>query len=460
MNLSFHTSVVTRVAFAFAIAYPLAGCHTSRPDADPARTSPTHRGQLTPLVDAHQHLMSPAATALVAPAPAPPSVTVPAPLATLLEARQGVSDRPGYDTVFTRGAVVYAEEHGRWWTGADRILDAIGNFPSGRRFIPIDYAVDGEAGFISGMLRTADGEDTHTFVLGIRKDAGGSWRISTEMKQPVMPPVYAPAVTADDVISELDDAGIRYATVLSVAYWFGRPGREGDRQAMTRAENDWTIAETAKYPDRLVPFCGVNPLEDYAVAELERCAANPRVTGMKIHRNSRFDLEDPEHLRKMQEFFRAANRRGLAIVVHLRGEVEPWIDHVFPEAPDVPVQIAHMGSSWEDAEKFAAAIQSRKPGTGNLYFDWTQALPIEGLWTHGLPGGGLGGSVSPDEQARIVDIMRRIGLNRILFGSDMPLSWNPSPRDWWRRTILTLPLSDDELRDIADNLPPYIRVSN
>jgi predicted TIM-barrel fold metal-dependent hydrolase len=53
--------------------------------------------------------------------------------------------------------------------------------------------------------------------------------------------------------------------------------------------------------------------------------------------------------------------------------------------------------------------------------------------------------------------MRKIGLDRILYGSDMPLAWNPTPREWWRRTILRLPLTDDEVRNIADNMPPYLR---
>lgn len=29
--------------------------------------------------------------------------------------------------------------------------------------------------------------------------------------------------------------------------------------------------------------------------------------------------------------------------------------------------------------------------------------------------------------------------------------------EWWRKTVLTLPLPDDEIRDIADNRPPYLR---
>jgi hypothetical protein len=48
-------------------------------------------------------------------------------------------------------------------------------------------------------------------------------------------------------------------------------------------------------------------------------------------------------------------------------------------------------------------------------------------------------------------------MSQILFGTDMPLPWHPLPRAWWRKTILTLPLTDDELRDIADNEPPYFR---
>lgn len=53
--------------------------------------------------------------------------------------------------------------------------------------------------------------------------------------------------------------------------------------------------------------------------------------------------------------------------------------------------------------------------------------------------------------------MRRIGLDRILYGTDMSLSWNPTPRDWWRKTILTLPLTDEEISDIADNVPSYLQ---
>ena len=426
----------------------------------PGREAPigvTARNQIVPLVDAHQHLMSPAAMALNVRQPSPPAVVVPPVLAELLRARESGVDQASYPALFAPDAMVYAEEQGRWWTGEVRILDALGNFGAGLQFVPASYALDGSAGYVAGVLRTAGGQDTHNFVLGLSKAANGRWRIASEMKQPISPPTYAPVIDAESVIAALDDAGIRYAAVLSVAYWFGDPEKQVEnRHEKTRAENDWVIAETRKYPGRLVPVCGVNPIADYAIAELEHCAALG-VRAIKIHRNSKFEPSRPADLEKLRQFFRAANRRGLAIVVHLRGAPQLYIDHIFPEAPDVPIQVAHMASGMSSLKLFADAIAAGRPGTRNLWFDWTQALPIEDLWMHGRPGGRIGGPVAPGERAAMAALMRAVGMGRILFGTDMPLPWNPSPREWWRKTILTLPLTDDEIRDIADNQPPYIR---
>lgn len=415
------------------------------------------RTGIVPLLDAHQHLMGPAAMSTLTREPSPTPVTLPPALEELLRAREGGVNEANYAEIFTPDAQVFAEEQGRWWTGEASIRDSIGNFGNDHRFVPTSFAADGSAGFVSGVLESESEEETHNFILGLRQGGDGRWRIASEMKQPVMPPIYAPLVSADRVIEVLDDAGIRYATVLSVAYWFGDPDKPialQDRIAGMRAENDWVIAQARRYEDRLVPFCGVNPVTDYAVAEMERCA-DLGVRGMKIHRNSKYDPGRPEDLDRLRQFFRAANRLGMAIVIHLRGDTRLYIDHIFPEAPDIPIQIAHMGSGWGNAQIFADAIQADLPGTQNLWFDWTQALPIEGLWGYG-PSRGLSGSVSPEDKEWVVDVMRRIGLDRILFGTDMPLPWNPSPRVWWRETILTLPLTDEEVRDIADNVPPYL----
>jgi hypothetical protein len=87
-----------------------------------------------------------------------------------------------------------------------------------------------------------------------------------------------PTVTAKELVSLLDSAGIRHAVVLSVAYQYGNPAHPaGDEYERVKAENDWTSRQVALYPDRLRGFCGVNPLRDYALQEIARCANDPNL---------------------------------------------------------------------------------------------------------------------------------------------------------------------------------------
>src|SRR5438105_4613038 len=107
-------------------------------------------------------------------------------------------------------------------------------------------------------------------------------------------------ITASELVAFLDEAGIRRALVLSVAYQFGNPNRPAaeNEYAKVRAENDWTSQQVARFPDRLRGFCGFNPLLDYALRELARCAQDPRLHyGIKLHfGNSDVDLDNPEHV--------------------------------------------------------------------------------------------------------------------------------------------------------------------
>src|SRR5206468_8526413 len=132
-------------------------------------------------------------------------------------------------------------------------------------------------------------------------------------------PADRTARTAEQLIAELDAAGIKHGVVLSVAYWFGNPAIKVENEyAKVRDENDWVGLQTAKYPDRLVAFCSFNPLRDYALEELDRCSKNPNIKGLKLHfGNSRVDVLDSQHVEKIREVFRMANERRLPIVVHL-----------------------------------------------------------------------------------------------------------------------------------------------
>ena len=199
-------------------------------------------------------------------------------------------------------------------------------------------------------------------------------------------------LTARDLIMMLDSAQIQRAVVLSLAYMYGSPSRTVvDEYAKVRAENDWTAAQAALYPGRLVALCSFNPLKPYALEELARCAGDSRLRrGIKLQfANSGVRLDAPEDVRQLQVIFRAANARGMAIVVHLRvsadgkhpygpAEAHTFLEQLLPFAPDVPVQVAHLavaGPGYHDQGGdsvmvvLADAVARHDPATARLWFD-------------------------------------------------------------------------------------------
>ena len=263
---------------------------------------------------------------------------------------------------------------------------------------------------------------------------------------------------AQALIAHLDAAGIRRATVLSVAYMFGSPARQvADEYVKVRAENDWTAEQAGRYPDRLRAFCGFNPLKDYALRELERCAAHPGLRhGIKLHfGNSDVQLDKPEHVARLQEVFRAANRHRMAIVLHLRASVSlkrpygaaqarAFLEELMPLATDIPVQVAHLagtGPGYVDPPAnevmgvFAEAAARKDPRTRNLYFDVSSIATPD---------------IAPEHARELVARIRMVGLDRILYGSDAATPGRLAPREAWA-AFRALPLSPDEVRRIAAN---------
>ena len=266
--------------------------------------------------------------------------------------------------------------------------------------------------------------------------------------------------TAADLIEQLDAAGIKRAVVLSTAYIYEQPSRKADHAAeKLRRENDWISQQVAEFPGRLIGFCGLNPLTDYALQELARCAADPNLRrGLKLHfGNSVVDYHNAEHLARVRQVFRAANDRRMAIVAHLRASVTaklPWgreealifLNELLPAAPDVVVQIAHLASAGSPQDEgaqqaldvFVEAVARNDSGTRNLYFDATT----------------LGEPPTPENAQRWAAAIRRLP-TRVLFGSDATTA-AATPGGVWTAMRRLLPLTGDEFERLAYNTPPYM----
>jgi predicted TIM-barrel fold metal-dependent hydrolase len=423
---------------------------------------------LVPQVDHHQHLLSPTLARRLLEVPA--AIELPPELHRRF--REGLprfNDAAALAELYTEDAVLIfsfapqgpAPEN--WVRGRQRIANFLaGAFRNQYSLTPISYSIDGSAGYIAGYFR---GIPRHYAVLlSLRKGGDGAWRIAAQ-SMTFGGPAPAGPVTADRLIAQLDAAGIQRAAVLSLAYAHGSPSLRGnDEYAQVRAENDWTGQQVAQYPTRLRALCSVNPLREYALTELDRCAKDPNLRhGLKLHfANSQVDLQNAGHVEQVRQVFRAANSRRMPIVVHVwtgdqrigkpygRAEAQLFLKDVLPVAPDIPIQIAHLAGagpgldpgSKEALAVFADAVSAADPRTRNLYFDVTTNVTVQ---------------TSAEEAAFIAASLRQIGLQRILYGSDLAIGGNPTARQSWAAFRGMLPLTEAEFRTIADNVAPYMR---
>jgi predicted TIM-barrel fold metal-dependent hydrolase len=163
----------------------------------------------------------------------------------------------------------------------------------------------------------------------------------------------------------------------------------------------------------------------------------------------------------LKEVFRAANRHRMAIAVHMRASISlkrpygeaqarAFLEQLMPEATDIMVQVAHFagtGPGYEDPPSnevmrvFAEAAARKDPNTRNLYFDVASIATPD---------------ISPAHAREMVERIRKVGVDKILYGSDAATPTNMKPRAAWA-AFRALPLTEAELRQIAGNVAPYLR---
>ncbi len=447
-------------AWLVVVAWP----HPPATGAEPAPAPSTG-----PKVDHHQHLLSPQLAPLMETmerGEAKP-VELPPAIADLLRRRTAAwNDAAALAPLYAEQALLsqYGDSSllidDQAMVGRKAVSEHVaGRFARAYAITPLAYTETGAVGELAAVYTRDDGADRRNLglaQLSFTKDRAGRWVIAAEaMKFPAPPPYKV--VDAGALIAMLDEAEIDRAVVLSGAYLFESPyaPQLPDAAARLRAENDWTAAQVARYSTRLVGFCAVNPLTDTALPEIERCARDLHLRGLKLHLgNSGVDLRKPEDVARVQQVFAAANRLGLPLVVHLatgdqasaRVGAETFLAQLLPRAPDVVVQVAHLagsGPGWNDEALalLAEAVERGDPRTGKLYFD---VATVADLQKH-------------DQLVLLAKRIRQIGPQRILYGSDAAFGGRNTPDREWGTFRGMVPLTDAEHAVIRDNVAPYLR---
>ena len=280
-----------------------------------------------------------------------------------------------------------------------------------------------------------------------------------------------PPLSIEKYLAIMRASNVDKASILSSAYFFSQKDNtsEHDFNAV-KSDNNWIAQSISKYPERFVGFFSINPLSDSAFVEIERNAPKKEFVGIKLQlANSRVDLRNKAHVKQLAKVFKKTNSLGLGIVVHMRTQNKPYgkqdaqvfIDKILSKAPDVPVQIAHL-AGWGGYDKqtdealnvFATRISNNNL-RDNIYFDLSAIIrPVRNSNTDSTKRTKIQNPewYPGNRYSRVTEQLRKIGLDRILFGTDWP-DW--SPKKYKSDIINKLELTEKEQRIIFSNRAPW-----
>jgi uncharacterized protein len=211
--------------------------------------------------------------------------------------------------------------------------------------------------------------------------------------------------TEDDLLREMDRYQVDRAVVCPVDRCIVVDNREG---------NDYVLDAARRHPDRLYAFATANPwYGDRAVEELSRALDNG-ARGIKLHPSLQGFLLCDELVNPLVEL---AEARNVPMFFHTGTPAfaQPaQLGELAMRFPNVKFIMGHMGST--DFKLEAVAVGAIAP---NIYLDTS--------W------------IMPDLVLRAVET---VGPDRVVFGSDSPLSTLQIELGARRATPL-----DDEARD-------------
>lgn len=195
--------------------------------------------------------------------------------------------------------------------------------------------------------------------------------------------------------------------------------------ALQLKEHNYLSNIVNQYPDRIIPFYGIDPLKPYAIQLITRARTYLNFEGIKLHfQASHVDFRKQEHVQALRELFEYTGKYQIPIILHLqnhksdfgRVEVDFFFSDILPLEYQQTIIFAHLGGGGWVTDKSIKITEAILRNCGpserqhNIYFDLS-AMFID-QYQH-LE------SISDLEKKQM---LKKIGLDRLLFGSDYPLT--------------------------------------
>lgn len=204
------------------------------------------------------------------------------------------------------------------------------------------------------------------------------------------------------MIADMDEAGVDVVVNLVIDWGPDYPSPNTPQESVAQA-----VACAKRYPDRIIAFAGIDPRREGAAEQLEKWIVEDGVRGLKLYPPCGWWPKDEAAM----ALYEVCQRHDLPILFHT-GDPLPLLDgeysrpiHLLPVVqafPDLKLWLGHAGahSGWEEALEVAEA---------------SNAACLElSVWLWDT-------STREDEvdlARRIVEARDRVGIDRIIFGSD------------------------------------------
>lgn len=184
----------------------------------------------------------------------------------------------------------------------------------------------------------------------------------------------------DRLLAMLDRADVAGGCVF--------PLHDPERAPSYRLPNDRVLAWAAEHPERLVPFCRLDPADD-PLPELDRCLERG-ARGVKLH--PRAQVFDFTHS-GLAGIFRRAHEAGVPVLIHAGRGMAPIAERLCDLALEhpAPLILAHAGIA--DQAVFASRLREHPCAL----FDTSVLSPVD-----------------------LSELLARVPPERIVFASDPP----------------------------------------
>lgn len=211
-------------------------------------------------------------------------------------------------------------------------------------------------------------------------------------------------IDGDQIVKLLDTGSIDRGVILSFGYRFSE-------LEQAKAENDFVAAEVAKRPARLTGLCGVNILEDWAPGEIERCATQLRLSGLKLHpQENGADFKNPEHRKRLAVIFDAADKYHLPVLIDsfwMNPNVTSKVVSLTAKHPNINFIFAHaLAFNFRELALVWTRWANNPKLPHNIYVDLSMiSVQLKG---------------SPEVETLRWELSK-LGWDRVLYGTDYPM---------------------------------------